>query len=40
VLAAAALLSGAKQAAFFAAGSGVELGGLALLARAHMGGRE
>jgi len=39
VLAAATLLSGARQAAFFAAGAGVELGGLVFLARAHMGGR-
>jgi len=39
VLAAAALLDGAKRAAFFAAGAAVEAGGLALLARAHMGRR-
>jgi len=35
-LAAASLLTGAKRAAFFAAGAGVEIAGLALLARAHM----
>jgi hypothetical protein len=35
VLAAAALLAGGKQAAFFAAGVGVEVVGLALLAKAH-----
>jgi hypothetical protein len=39
VLAAAALLAGGKQAAFFAAGASVEVVGLVLLARAHMGGR-
>jgi hypothetical protein len=39
VLAAARLLAGGKQAVFFAAGAGVEIVGLALLARAHMGRR-